>query len=196
MTIPNKFDTYLFKLFQEAGAPLPPKPSTPIGGQTVDEPTSLGDTGAEDNAMSEFLDPDTNADEFDVKDGLGQAVDRVIQDFHTRMSQFASVVAPENLSGLSLPDLKDHVLEIKKFVDNIQNNTKQQAGEKALRDPAVVVAQYISEYAAKTAAFNELHSNLEEFVSSVEETERQIATLASKIDAFITDVGEDDNGGL
>lgn len=183
----TKFDKLLQSLFQEAAMGLPndpkaapPKPSTPLTGQTL---------GGKEALESE-LGPDSDVDALSIEDGLGREVDRVIADFDKRMSSLANTLSPEQLEGMSITQLKSAVSQVQKFVSSIQIHGKAKPDEKMFRNPSAIIAQHIASDPSKQAAFDSLHGDLEEFVTSISEAERQISTLKSKIDEFVANVAQ------
>jgi outer membrane murein-binding lipoprotein Lpp len=107
------------------------------------------------------------------------------------MSEFASTLSPEAVKQMPMGQLREKLGNVFKFVNkiNIYSNGKI---DQISQDPYAIMAAFLASEPTKMAAFEELHSNLDEFQSAVQELEGQLASLKGQIDDFVSDVEEID----
>lgn len=160
--------------------------TTPSGVPRVDRPRYEDST----NGIDPFLDDDTDPDQF-LTDGIKQTFDAVQTHFNTKMTEFADSLSPENISTLSLGELRKSIGDVFKFVNKIQIYSKGKI-EQISEDPYAIMAAFLASEPTKMAAFEDLHSNLDEFQTSIQEVESGLASLKGQIDDFVADVEQID----
>lgn len=152
------------------------------GGRTYPDGTS---------DFNDMLDDDTDETTFHLTKGLVASVEAVQRDFNNRMSGFAESLSPEAIKHLPLSQLKDKVAKVFKYVNGIQVFAKAKIDTLA-SNPSAILAAFIASDPTKQAAFEGLHKKLEEFQSTLEETEASLSTLKGNIDDFVSDVAKGD----
>lgn len=152
------------------------------GGKTYPDGTS---------DFNDMMDDDTDETTFHLTKGLVASVEAVQRDFNNRMGGFAQSLSPEAIKHLPLSQLKDKVAKVFKYVNGIQVFAKAKIDTLA-SNPSAILAAFIASDPTKQAAFENLHKKLEEFQSTLEETEASLSTLKGNIDDFVSDVAKGD----
>lgn len=143
-----------------------------------------------DGAISSVLDKDTDPDAF-LSDGIKQTFDAVQDHFNTKMTNFANTLSPEAVKTMAMGQLKDRISDVFKFVNKINVYAGGKI-DQISQDPYAIMAAFLASEPTKMSAFEELHSNLDDFQSALTEIEGQLSALKGKIDDFVADVEEID----
>lgn len=171
-----KYSSFFTKLLKEQ--------NLPSGGNSrvhEDDPSA---------AMDGFLDQDTNPDEF-LTQGIQDTFAAVQSHFNKKMSDFASTLSPEAVKTMPLGQLREKLGDVFKFVNkiNIYSNGKI---DQISQDPYAIMAAFLASEPTKMAAFEDLHSNLDEFQGAIQDLEGQLSSLKGQIDDFVSDVEDID----
>lgn len=137
-----------------------------------------------------FLDTDTDPDKL-LTQGMQDTFNAIQQRFSSQMTNFANTLSPEAVESMPLGELRKKVGEVFKFVNKIQIYSKGKI-EQISEDPYAVMAAFLASEPTKISAFADLHKNLDEFQTAIQDIEGQLSSLKGQIDDFVSDVEDID----
>lgn len=176
----------LFNSILLEALPLPSSPSSLT-------PSSGGEHQVPEDAMGDFLDQDTDPDEFLTR-GIKDTFATVQKHFNSKMGEFSSSLSPEGIKTMTLSQIKEKVGEITDFTNKIEVFSKAKIDSMA-QDPYAIMAGFVASEPTKLAAFKELHKTLQEFQQLFEDIDAAVSSVHSKVDEFVGDLakGEESN---
>lgn len=151
---------------------------------STDNNTQLGLDAAE--GKQSFMDSDSDPNSYDVE-GIANHKNSIISRFMSKIQGFSNKLAPEAIKTSTFGSIKDNVSNIFKEIDKVNTYSTAKVDQLSNEAPAII-AVTISGDPAKKAAFEKLHKELSDFISSIEEVEGKFATLKAKIEDFGGDI--------
>jgi hypothetical protein len=159
------------------------------------DPTAVsraGEHSVPSDAMGNFLDQDTNPDEFLTR-GIKDTFATVQKHFDSKMSNFSSSLSPESIKSMTLSQIKEKVGEVYDFANKIEVFSKSKIDSMA-QDPYAIMAGFVASEPTKLAAFKELHKTLTDFQKLFEDIDAAVSSVHSKIDEFVSDINQSQGG--
>lgn len=177
----------LFNSILLEAAPLPSSPSSLA-------PSSGGEHQIPGDAMGDFLDQDTNPDEFLTR-GIKDTFATVQKHFDSKMSGFSASLSPEGVKTMTLSQIKEKVGEVTDFANKIEIFSKSKIDSMA-QDPYAIMAGFVASEPTKLAAFKELHKTLQEFQQLFEDIDAAVSSVHSKVQEFVDDLSKDEESSM
>ena len=168
-------------LLEEVGLPQTPNSAVP---------RRNGSHSVPGDAMGDFLDQETDPDEFLTR-GIKDTFATVQKHFDSKMNDFSNSLSPEGVQAMTLEQIKDKVGEVADFTNRIEVFSKAKIDSMA-QDPYAIMAGFVASDPTKLAAFKELHKTLQDFQSLFEDIDAAVSNVHSRVAEFVSDLQKSD----